>query len=104
MGAIEGVCNTVGLLPNAAALMTPAGCRPEVPLAEPDGLRALDPEGPPRAPPVELRVGVLLVEGDLDDGVDEAPWRGEARVSDLGSLPSFSFKPLPRTLPYEPGS
>ena len=101
---MEGVCNTVGLmLPNAAALMTPAGCRPEVPLAEPDGLRALDPEGPPRAPPVELGVGVFLVEGDLDD-VDEAPWRGEARVSDRGSLPSLSLKTLPRALPYESGS
>ena len=102
---MEGVCNTVGLmLPNAAALMTPVGCRPEVPLAEPDGLRALDPEGPPRAPPVELCVGVLLVEGDLDDGVAEAPWRGEARVSDRGSLPSLSLENLLGTLPYEPGS
>ena len=88
---MEGVCNTVGLmLSNAAALMTPAGRRPEVPLTEPDGLRALDPKGPPRAPPVELDVVILLAEGDLDDGVVEAPWQGEARVSDF-DLPSLSL-------------
>ena len=96
---MEGDCITVGLTPpNAAALMTPIGCRPEGPLTESGGFRASGlPRRPPGTLPEELCGGGLLDDGDLDEEIADTPWRGVGRAGDRGPIHESSSGAILRT-------